>query len=109
MRALVVAFVFLLLSLPVRAQAPICRPWVYENIPGQPPIGSTVMFSDRDGDHMGIIRYYYVRACWPGIPVMGLNDIAFDIDYGRVGPIGNEIDVILNRDQFDVVGGGIAG
>lgn len=86
------------------AQTPVCRPFVYETIQGLPEIGMAVTFVDYEGDHRGVIVAYYWLTCWPGAPVFGLDEVAYVIDYGKYAPAGNRVDVILNRDGFEVVG-----
>jgi hypothetical protein len=96
----------LMAARPVRAQAPVCRPFVYETIQGLAPLGSRVTFElFEDGalrERQGTIYAYYWLPCWPGAPVIGLEEVAYVIDYGRLGPAGNRVDVILNRDRFEV-------
>lgn len=97
-----------LTAIKVNAQAPVCRPFVYESsIGGVPPINSTVTFEIfEDGalrERTGTIYAYYYLPCWPGEAVFGLEEIAYVIDYGEVAPAGNRVDIILNRDRFEVV------
>lgn len=105
----VIAGLLLLIALTaieVNAQDIVCQPFVYETIQGLVPIGTPVTFDDYNkGQRVGVIVAYYWLPCWPGVPVLGLDDVAYVIDHGEFGPAGHPIQAILNREQFEAVEG----
>lgn len=108
MRLFLVVLLITVIALPVQAQAPVCRPFVYETIAGLPAINTPVSFEIVEGgvlrEREGNILAYYYLPCWPGAPVIGLEDVAYVIDYNEFAPAGNEVHIILNRRRFEVAG-----
>jgi len=87
----------------VSAQQRVCDPFTTVGDAGMLPIGQVVDFLHWEGGNVpvsrtGTISKYYIQACWPGIPVIGLDAQAYVVDYGAA----DRSQVILNRDALTV-------
>lgn len=89
------------------ALAQQCTPFVREPVAGMDSIGTVVVFDDYDGGVVvreGVIEGYYIEACWPGAPIFGMDEQAYLIEFGKIGPSGDRLRYILNRRDFAVTG-----
>lgn len=85
------------------AQAADCNPFTTDPQPGMLPIGTGVQFTNYTATgpqtELGTITAYYVEACWPGVPVFGLDPTAYVVDYHS--PDGSQ--TVLNRGRFEPI------
>lgn len=99
---LVVAAINILLAFRP-AQAADCTPFTTDPQPNMLPIGTGVQFTNYTltgpQTELGTITAYYVEACWPGVPVIGLESTAYVVDYNS--PDGSQ--TILNRGRFEPI------
>mgnify|MGYP006921322384 CR=1 FL=1 len=105
MRKFLALIVILVLAAvaPVQARQRVCDPFTTTPDAGMLPIGQVVEFAHWEGasapvTRTGKIVKYYIQACWPGVPVIGLDPQAYVVDYGSAD--GSQ--VVLNRSAVTV-------
>lgn len=102
--AQIVAIVLLttLLMQVANAQGRICNPFTTTPDSGMLATGTVVQFVYYEAGgpvrKTGTVEAYYIQACFPGVPIIGLDSQAYVVNYGSAD--GSR--VVLNRSALSV-------